>query len=135
MSYNVTLQGQTFPDFNLTFAISGTISDTDAVCGLAVCQDTTAANTVKLATDGSEILGQILVVEDRTNQAEGVVASVACIGGMKFKLKADESVSVGDHVVGAGNGEVRKAVAGTDTSVGLPVFEVQTGYVVCLKLS
>ena len=57
MAYDVTLIGQTQPDFNYTFAISDTITDGDAVLGLAVCQDTTAKNTVKLATDGSDILG------------------------------------------------------------------------------
>lgn len=133
MAYDVTLIGQTQPDFNYTFAISDTITDGDAVLGLAVCQDTTAKNTVKLATDGSEILGQIIMYEDRTSQGDGKVVTVATRGGMKFKVKSGESITVGDAVVGAGNGEVRKKVGASDTATGDVVWEVPTGYCVILK--
>lgn len=133
MAYDVTLIGQTQPDFNYTFAISDTITDGDAVLGLAVCQDTTAKNTVKLATDGSEILGQIIMYEDRTSQGDGKVVTVATRGGMKFKVKSGESITVGDAVVGAGNGEVRKKVGASDTATGHVVWEVPTGYCVILK--
>lgn len=133
MAYDVTLIGQTQPDFNYTFAISDTITDGDAVLGLAVCQDTTANNTVKLATDGSEILGQIIMYEDRTSQGDGKVVTVATRGGMKFKVKSGESIAVGNAVVGAGNGEVRKKVGASDTATGDVVWEAQTGYCVILK--
>lgn len=133
MAYDVTLIGQTQPDFNYTFAISDTITDGDAVLGLAVCQDTTANNTVKLATDGSEILGQIIMYEDRTSQGDGKVVTVATRGGMKFKVKSGESITVGDAVVGAGNGEVRKKAGASDTATGNVVWEVPTGYCVILK--
>ena len=133
MAYDVTLIGQTQPDFNYTFAISDTITDGDAVLGLAVCQDTTANNTVKLATDGSEIFGQIIMYEDRTSQGDGKVVTVATRGGMKFKVKSGESITVGDAVVGAGNGEVRKKVGASDTTTGDVVWEVPTGYCVILK--
>ena len=61
MSYGVTLKGLTFPDFNITFNLTDTVTNVDDVIGLAVTQDTSAANSVKLATDGAEILGRILV--------------------------------------------------------------------------
>lgn len=131
MSYNVTLIGQTFPDFNLTFSISDTITDTDAVLGLAVCQDTAAANTVKLATDDSEIIGRILVVENGASQREGVVATIERVGGMKLPLAANETVAVGDEVVGAAGGKVRKKTTDDDAK-GLKVWEVGTDFVVVL---
>ena len=136
MADDDTLIGQTEPDFNFTFAISDNITDGDAVLGLAVCQDTSAANTVKLATDGSEILGQIIMYEDRTSQGDGKVVTVATRGGMKFKVKSGESIAVGDVIVGAGDGEVREKVAsgsGADTAVGDVVWEVPTGFAVVLK--
>lgn len=136
MAYDVTLIGQTQPDFNYTFAISDNITDGDAVLGLAVCQDTTAKNTVKLATDGSEILGQIIMYEDRTSQGDGKVVTVATRGGMRFKVKTGESIAVGDVIVGAGDGEVREKVAsgsGADTAAGEVVWEAPTGYAVILK--
>lgn len=136
MAFDVTLIGQTQPDFNYTFAISDNITDGDAVLGLAVCQDTTAKNTVKLATDGSEILGQIIMFEDRTSQGDGKVVTVATRGGMKFKVKSGESIAVGDVVVGAGSGEVREKVAtgeSADTANGDVVWEALTGYAVILK--
>lgn len=131
MSYNVTLIGQTFPDFNLTFSISDTITDTDAVLGLAVCQDTAAANTVKLATDGSEILGRIFVVEDGASQGEGVVATIERVGGMKLPVATGETIAVGDEVVGAAGGKVRKKTE-SDDAKGLKVWEVGSDFVVVL---
>ena len=137
MAYDVTLIGQTEPDFNFTFAISDNITDGDAVLGLAVCQDTSAANTVKLATDGSEILGQIIMYEDRTSQGDGKVVTVATRGGMKFPVKAGESIAVGDVIVGGGSGKVREKVtgqtSGNDTVNGDVVWEVPTGFAVVLK--
>lgn len=132
MSYNVTLIGQTFPDFNLTFSISDTITDTDAVLGLAVCQDAASANTVKLATDGSEILGRILVCENGASQGEGPVVTVERVGGIKLPIAASETIAVGDEVVGAAGGKVRKKKADSDTVKGLKVWEVGSDFVVVL---
>lgn len=131
MSYNVTLIGQTFPDFNLTFSISDTITDTDAVLGLAVCQDASAANTVKLATDGAEILGRIFVCEDGKSQGEAPVVTVERVGGMKLPVAKGETIAVGDEVVGAADGKVRKKTD-SDEAKGAKVWEVGSDFVVVL---
>jgi hypothetical protein len=125
MTFNVTLKGQTFPESNLAYNISDAISDTDAVIGKAVCQDTTAANTVKLATDGSEIIGNILVCEDAKSQGEGVVVTVQSKWAIEVPFTG--SVAVGDMVVGAGDGNVRKA---TGDEKGVRVWEVLANTVI-----
>ena len=131
MSYNVTLIGQTFPDFNLTFSISDTITDTDAVLGLAVCQDASAANTVKLATDGAEILGRIFVCENGASQGEAPVVTVERVGGMKLPVAGGETIAVGEEVVGAAGGKVRKKTD-SDEAKGAKVWEVGSDFVVVL---
>lgn len=127
--YKTTLIGQTFPDFYLTFALSGEIADGDAILGLAVCQDTTAANTVKIATAGSEVIGQIMAYEDRTAQGEGKFVTVATKGGMKFPKSG--TVAVGGYVVGAANGAVKAKAS--ETFAGLKVWEVGSDYCVVFK--
>jgi hypothetical protein len=119
MSYGVTLKGLTFPDFIITFNLTDTVTNVDDVIGLAVTQDTSAANSVKLATDGAEILGRILVCEDRTSQGGGIVVSVETKGGMAIPYST--APSIGNTVVGAGSGKV-KAGEGT----GPVVYEVDT---------
>lgn len=119
MAYGITLKGITFPDFNLGFNLTDTVADVDAVIGLAVTQDTSAANAVKLATDGAEVLGRILACEDRTSQGGGVVVTVETKGGLA--LPYTTAPSIGDVVVGAGNGKV-KAGEGN----GPVVYEIDT---------
>jgi hypothetical protein len=119
MAYGITLKGITFPDFNLGFNLTDTVADVDAVIGLAVTQDTSAANSVKLATDGAEILGRILTCEDRTSQGGGVVVTVETKGGLAIPYTS--APAIGDTVVGAGNGKV-KAGEGN----GPVVYEIDT---------
>lgn len=119
MSYGITLKGLTFPDFNLGFNLTDSVADVDAVIGLAVTQDTSAANSVKLATDGDEVLGRILTCEDRTSQGGGVVVTVETKGGLAIPYSV--APSIGDTVVGAGAGKVK-----TGTGNGPVVWEVDT---------
>lgn len=128
MSYDYTLEGQTYPDWNLTFALSDVVTDMDALEGLAVEQDTTAANTVKLATDGGKIFGFILVAENGKNQGEGITVTVATKGG--FKVKSSAQLAVGDYVCGAGNGAVKASVTSGETPTAVPtdvqIWEVRS---------
>lgn len=128
MSFSYTLEGQTYPDWNLTFALSDEVTDMDALEGLAVEQDPTAANTVKLATDGGKIVGFILIAENGKNQGEGITVTVAMKGG--FKVKTSAQLSVGDYVCGAGNGAVKASMSSDATPVPVPtdvqIWEVRS---------
>lgn len=128
MPYGVTLNGQTFPDFNLTFNLTGLAKDTDvdSLIGLAVTQDTSAANSVKLAEDGGKIIGRIFLVEDRTSQGGGIVATIETCGGMTLPYKT--APSIGDIVEGAGDGFVKTS----SSESGPRVWEVLDGKVVVL---
>ena len=114
----VTLRGLTVEELNYTFNISGTVTQADE--GMAVMIDSAAANTVKAATDGALILGQMAIFEDRT--IEGIkLATVPLKGGYVFTVdpeatsaSPDETPAVGDYLVGAATaagkaGYVRKA--------------------------
>lgn len=114
MSYPYTMEGLTRPEFNITAAITDTIADVSAAEGLVVTQDTSAANSVKYATDGSEILGVILQVENGINQGEGLTATIMQKGG--YQVPYTGTLAIGDKVVGGGSGKVRKFVSGTDTA-------------------
>ena len=112
----VTFKGLTHRDFYYPALISGTVTISDL--GKAVTQDTTAANTIKLAGDGDEIIGRLEVFEDRTNTEGIVVATYSRLGGLKFPLKAAEVVVVGDSIQGAGSGEVKALPVSQDTAAG-----------------
>lgn len=108
----VTLRGIVHDDFQYTFSLKSS----DAVAAdagvKAVTIDTSAPNQLMLATDASQILGRLEVFEDRT--VEGIkVGTVALCGGVKFLVKigasGPETPAVGDFLVGAGSGYVRKA--------------------------
>lgn len=104
---------------------------TNADVGKVVALDT-AANTIKLASDGDVILGLLEQVEDRRSQAQGVIATVAFEFGARVSYTG--TLNVGDLVVADGNGGVRKVKAGesegNDTipaGVVLPrVFEIDS---------
>lgn len=67
-----------------------------------------ANNTVNLAGDGDAIHGVLKSYEDRL--AEDVkTGTVGINGGYRFTYKTGDAVAVGDSVVGAGSGEVKKA--------------------------
>lgn len=115
MSYDYTVEGITYPDFNITFTLSDEVTDTDALEGLAVEQDTAHANCVKLATADAKIIGFITTAENGKNQGEGITVTVATKGGRRVKTSA--RLAVGNSVVGAGNGAVKAATGANDTLV------------------
>lgn len=125
MAYQGVTLKNTRPWEDLTFVLNNEIEEKHV--GAAVVQDTEAANTVKLAGDGDIILGRLENVEDRT-KTEGVkVGRVKLIGGMAFK-KSEAEIAVGDKVVGAANGEVKKGEAGD-----LVAWEVAGDSVIVVK--
>lgn len=126
MAYQGVTLKNTVPANDLTFILANGIKEEHV--GLAVVQDSTASNTVKLAGDGDLIFGRLENVEDR--KVEGIkVGAVKIIGGMAFK-KSEATVVVGDKVVGAGNGLVKK---GADSTSDLAVWEVNGDEVIVVK--
>lgn len=101
----ISLRGLTHEDFHYPFHLAAGITRADV--GKAVSLDTSAANTVKLAGDGEQVIGKLVTVEDRV--VEGVlVGTVTLRGGFKFTIAASSAAfAVGDTVVGAGGGEVK----------------------------
>jgi hypothetical protein len=137
--FNVTLAGYSFEDDMLTFNLASGIVAADV--GKAVSVDTSAANTVKLAGDGDEIIGRLETVENRTQEGS-LVGAVALRFMQLLPIKSGETVAIGDALIGAGAGEVKAqptAVvltdSGTDTvSVAVPKarcrsWEIVGGYV------
>ena len=128
MAYQgVTLKG-TIPDNDLTFVLAAGI--TAKHVGLAVAQDTSAANTVKLAGDDDVIVGRLESFEDRSATEGVVVGTVKLVGGMEMK-KSEAAMKVGDSVVGAGNGLVKAGSAAN----GIVVWEVRADSVIVIKNS
>lgn len=126
--FDYTMEGLTYPDFNHTYKLTDSVTDMVALEGLAVEQDTSAANSVKLATDGGEIVGFIQSAENGVSQGEGITVTVATKGGHKVKTSAE--LSVGDYVCGAGNGAVKASVSSDETPVpvktDIKVWEVRS---------
>jgi len=128
MAYQgVTLKG-TIPANDLTFIAAAGITEADE--GKVVTQDTSAANTVKLAGAGDPIFGRLERVEDRV--VEGVkVATVKIIGGMELPIASGYTPAVGDELVGAAGGLVTKA--GQGESSDLVVWEAKAESVIVVK--
>ncbi len=123
MSFDYTMEGLTYPDFNHTFKLTDSVSDMDSLEGLAVEQDTSAANAVKLATDGGKVIGFILVAENGVSQGEGVTVTVATKGGRRVTTAAQ--LAVGDFVCGGGNGAVKASKSGDNAvETDIRVWEV-----------
>lgn len=103
-------------DWHFPFLISGAAVAADV--GKAVTLDTAAANTVKLAGDGDEVLGRLEVFEDRV--VEGIkVATVALKGAMKLPYLTADPVAVGDSVQGSGTaGKVKKLAPTLESAAG-----------------
>lgn len=71
--------------------------------------------TVKLAGDGDVVFGQLTTVEIPKNPNDRPVGMVTVLGG--YRLPCDPAIAfkIGDTVVGAGAGKVKKgAAASTD---------------------
>lgn len=120
-----------------TYYLTGTAA-TDAAAadaiGKAVSQDTAAAVSVKLAADGERIFGRVYHAENRSDLG---VRTAAVQRKFKEKLPAAEghAITLGSSVVGAGNGLVRLAAAGAETTgAGNTVVEVGTNFVVVEQL-
>lgn len=140
MPYNgagVVSFGFPLDDFTFTYLISGLADQaaTDAAPGKVVSQDTTAANTVKLAADGDAIFGRVRTAENRT-----VLGFKTAAIQRKFKEKVPTAAgyttpAVGDRVIGGGAGTVKKATA--NSGAGVPsdpvVVEVFTGGYVAVE--
>lgn len=109
----VTMQGFAGKEHTLNAPTTFTNADVNKV----VVLDTSAANTVKLGSDGDIILGVLEQVEDLRSQAQGVLATVAFEGG--FKVNYEGTLAVGDYVVAAADGKVR-AVKTTETADVIP---------------
>lgn len=97
-------------DLQYPWNVSGTIAQTDL--GKAVSQKTSADATVELAADGADIMGFLETYENRT--AEGIaVGTVGMGGGYEIQiataaLGGSDEPAVGDGVIGAGSGLVKK---------------------------
>lgn len=116
----VTMQG--FAKKERTLIAPDTMTQADV--GKVVALDT-AANTIKLASDGDVILGLLEQVEDRRSQAQGVLATVAFEFGARVSYTGE--LDIGDLVVANGNGGVRAAGDSIPGGVVLPrVFEIDS---------
>lgn len=124
----VSLSGFSFDDSILTFKLSGTVVAADV--GKPMSLDTAAANTAKIAADGKAIIGKLESVENRNGV---LVGAVSLRYATKFPVKAADALAVGDKVVGAGNGEVRKWVT-NDQDNGAFAVEVTGGIATVLKV-
>ncbi len=118
-----------------TYLISGLADDAAvaAAAGKAVTQDLTAANTVKLAGDGDIIFGRVFLAENRTGGGIGIkTAAIQRLFKEKLPAAVGHGIVVGDRVLGAGAGLVKKDAAATRANP--VVVETGTDYVVVEKL-
>jgi len=138
MAYNITgvvSEGLPLGIFTFTYHLSGTFADDAAVAataGKAVSLDTSAAATVKLAADGDVIFGRVYVAENRSAIGGGKVASVARKFKERLPAATGHGIVVGDRVIGAGAGLVKKDTAAAASNP--IVVEVGTDYVIAEKL-
>jgi hypothetical protein len=117
----VTLKGYFMEAYQFTVLLSGSIVAADV--GKALTQDTTVANTFKLAGDGDPIHARLETYEDRVQ--EGIKVGTAAFHfanelPIKSGLTAGAVVAVGSTLVGAGAGEVKNAAP----VAGVPVVRV-----------
>lgn len=129
--------GYPLGQLTFTYLISGSYADDAAIAateGKAVSLDTSAANTVKLAADGDQIFGRVYKAERRAVLSMNV-ASVARSFKEKLPASVGHGIAVGDRVIGAGNGLVKKDPGTGATLLANPTVVVETGtdYVVVEK--
>lgn len=120
----VRLFGYDFKDEQFPVKLSG--SPTTADIGKAVTQDTTAANTMKLAGDGDQIMGVLLTVENRTVEGT-VIGTVSFEMATKLPIKAGLTgaavVAIGSRLCGAGAGEVKAIdISGTPSAATIAKY-------------
>jgi len=118
-----------------TYLFSGLADDAAvaAAAGKAVSQDITAANTVKLAGDGEVIFGRVFLAENRSGGGVGIkTGAIQRLFKEKLPAATGHGIVVGDRVIGAGGGLVKKDT--TATRANPLVIETGTDYVVVEKL-
>lgn len=102
------LSGYPFADYQLPVNLEASIT-TDHI-GLAVTQDTSGPNKVKLAGDGDPIVGRLFSVENRTVEGT-LIGTIEFHFAAKLPIKAGLAgaavVGVGSRLVGAGAGQVK----------------------------
>lgn len=133
----IALNGYDFPDYQLTCKISGAPVAADV--GKAVSQDAANANSVQLAADNAPIIGYLMTFEDRIVEGQKV-GTVSFKFAQKLKIKAGETVIVGDRLIGAGAGEVKAHPAPSTAALAATfadaprVFAVAGGFATALYL-
>lgn len=127
----VTLRGFHFEDSIFTVNLAAGITKADE--GKALALDPSAPNTMKLAGDGDTIVGRLEVVEDRAVEGK-LVGACAFRFANVLPIASGATVNVGDTVIGAGNGEVKRlenaGVPAPDHSVNFVVEIIGTDAVV-----
>lgn len=124
----VSLRGMNHEDFHYPFNLAAGTTTNDL--GKPVALDASGPNKVKVAGDGDEIIGKLVTVENRT--IEGLlVGTVELFGGWRFDILAADTLAVGDAVIGAAGGKVKKGAAGAGR---LRAVEVANGQAVCIKV-
>lgn len=97
-----------------TFYQDGSITQEHVGCACTLVLGGTEA-TVKLAGDGDAVFGQITVVETPLNPNDTSVVMVTLMGGFRLPCDPAAGFVIGDTVVGAPAGKVKKgAAASTD---------------------
>jgi len=111
---DVRLSKFPFPDSQLTVNLASGITATHI--GLAVTQDTSADNQVKLAGDGDPIFGILYTVENRVTEGT-LIGTVefrfAAKLAIKTGLTGGAAVARGKRLIGAGAGEVKAITEAT----------------------
>lgn len=103
----VSHEGILIEDWSFPFLLPAAAVEADK--NKAMAADPTVANGAIEAADGDMIIGQLRSFEDR--KQEGVkIGAVMMKGGVKF-TKTAAAIAVGDSIVGAGSGLVKKFVA------------------------
>lgn len=118
----VTLLGVDFPEWGITTYLN--TATTKDHLGVAMAVDTSAPNTMKPAADGDLLRGILYTFEDR--KQEGVkVGTIRMKGGFKLPIATGQTVTVGQSVVGAGDGKVKPSATPLP---GNFVAEVEPGF-------
>lgn len=110
----VSLRGFYSKNWALTWNLTGTTSSADI--GKAMTQDTSAANTARLAGDNDSIIG---ILQSRENRIqEGVVVGTICMAFSEKLPYTGTIPAIGSQVVGAATlGTVKAATASLGTGL------------------
>jgi hypothetical protein len=131
----VSLAGISFDDFHVPAKLDANIVANDE--GKALTVDTTAANKFKLAGNNDPIVARLIKFEDRDDRDGGNVGTVALMFAGLLPIAANQTVNVGDIVVGGATSGAVKALANLANAGPHDrawVAEVRTGFAVVVKL-